>query len=50
MQKAIRRAIAAIGRECPRLADALGRSVKTGYRCRYEPADGAPEKWDVRLT
>jgi tetratricopeptide (TPR) repeat protein len=48
VQKAIRRAIASVGRDCPQLASDLTQSVKTGYRCRYEPTGGAPERWDVR--
>jgi tetratricopeptide (TPR) repeat protein len=50
VQKAIRRAIATIGRDCPELADTLARSVKTGFSCRYEPAADAPERWDVRAS
>jgi hypothetical protein len=48
VQKAIRRAITAIGRDCPQLATDLAQSVKTGYRCRYEPTGRAPERWNVR--
>ena len=48
VQKAIRRAIANIGRDAPRLADSLRASVHTGYRCWYEPGPGAPERWGVR--
>ena len=48
VQKAIRRAITAIGRDCPQLGALLAESVKTGYTCRYEPVPGAPARWDVR--
>ena len=48
VQKAIRRAIANIGRDAPGLAAALDASVHTGYWCRYEPRGGAPERWLVR--
>ena len=37
-------------REDPRLGDSLRRSIKTGYQCRYEPAEGAPERWDIRTS
>jgi len=50
VQKAIRRAIAGISRDCPNLADALDRSIKTGYRCRYQPVDGAPPRWEVHTS
>jgi tetratricopeptide (TPR) repeat protein len=48
VQKAIRRAIANVGRDAPKLATALEASVHTGYWCRYEPRAGAPERWVVR--
>jgi hypothetical protein len=48
VQKAIRRAITAIGRNCPQLGALLAESVKTGYTCRYEPVPDAPARWDVR--
>ena len=50
VQKAIRRAVAAIGRDCPGMGAALQASVKTGYHCRYDPAPGAPERWAVRAA
>ena len=48
VQKAIRRAIGSIDRDAPRLGEALRASVRTGHRCCYEPAAGAPEAWDVQ--
>jgi hypothetical protein len=48
VQKAIRRGIVAISRDCPRLAAMLASSVRTGYSCCYEPVPGAPNRWDVR--
>jgi len=48
VQKAIRRAITAIGRGCPQLASDLAQSVKKGYRCCYKPTAGAPERRNIR--
>jgi hypothetical protein len=48
VQKALRRAIAAIGAGAPRLADALTRTIRTGTICRYEPEDPS-ERWLVRV-
>ena len=39
VQKALRRAIAAIGAGAPKLADALTGSIQTGSVCRFEPVD-----------
>ena len=48
VQKALRRAIAAIGAGAPKLADALTRSIQTGSVCRFVPVD-LPECWHVRF-
>ncbi|MCU1430893.1 MAG: putative LuxR-family transcriptional regulator [Actinomycetia bacterium] len=48
VQKAIRRAIESIGRDAPQLADALRASIRTGYECKYDAREGAPERWRVQ--
>jgi uncharacterized protein YfcZ (UPF0381/DUF406 family) len=48
VQKALRRAIAAIAASAPKLADALSRSIQTGSVCRFVPVD-VPECWHVRV-
>jgi hypothetical protein len=50
VQKAIRRAITTIGRDAPKLANALDASIRTGHECRFEPVDGMPGRWLVRST
>ncbi|MCB0864722.1 MAG: hypothetical protein KDB58_03315, partial [Solirubrobacterales bacterium] len=46
--RAIRRTIARIATEDPRLAEGLDRAVSTGSFCSYRPLDGA-ESWTVRI-
>ena len=48
VQKALRRAIAAIDAAAPHLAGALMRDIRTGTICRYEPEDPS-ERWLVRV-
>ena len=48
VQKALRRAIAAIGVDAPRIADALTVSIRTGTVCRFEP-DDVSERWHVHV-
>jgi hypothetical protein len=48
VQKAIRRALDRIGEQAPGLAKALGESVRTGTRCRFDPVDGLPAAWRTR--
>ncbi|HWC37441.1 MAG TPA: tetratricopeptide repeat protein, partial [Acidimicrobiales bacterium] len=48
VQKAVSRAIDNICREAPRLGDELRMSIRTGYRCSYEPRRGAPQRWRIQ--
>jgi tetratricopeptide (TPR) repeat protein len=49
VQKAVRRALASLGTDAPRLADGLSRSIRTGTTCRFDPAPEIPSRWDIRL-
>ena len=47
VQKAIRRALDRIGEQAPDLARGLTASIRTGTRCRFEPVDGVPRRWQT---
>lgn len=48
VRKAVRRALDQIEAADPVLGAALGRSVRTGRTCCYEPGPGAPRRWIER--
>lgn len=48
VRKAVRRALDQIEAADPVLGAALGRSVRTGRTCCYEPGPGAPKRWVER--
>jgi tetratricopeptide (TPR) repeat protein len=45
--KAIRLALQAISRECPRLGEHLAASIHTGRFCSYAPPGEVPPDWDL---
>ncbi len=45
--RALRAALARIAESAPAAAAHLEASIRTGRACRYEPADGGPQRWQV---
>lgn len=46
-QKALRRALSQIAAQAPALAAEVGRSLRTGATCRFEPSPAIPSIWTV---
>ncbi len=46
-QKALRRALSQIAAQAPAFAAGLGKSLRTGATCRFEPGPAIPSTWTV---